>query len=82
MSEEYQIQDDDNVLCKILTRETSKGEAEHAKCLEILKTFAQTKDSNKAFEELANILNVPKEKILDLISTSCIPCESKPTTSS
>lgn len=67
---------EDDALCRILIR-TFKKEGKEGTCLTLVRDFLNHKNFDKTVEELAKILETDKEKIMETISSSCIPCETE-----
>ena len=63
---------ENQALCKILTKKLG---GDDKLCFKIVEDFLNHKDFEKAISELSELLKKPKEEIMDVISTSCIPCE-------
>ena len=65
---------EDQALCKIIIRELKVDKSKEGDCLKLLQSFLEHKDFEKTVDELATLTGSNKDKIMEVISTSCIPC--------
>ena len=66
--------DENTALCRIIMRQLNVDKTKEPDCLKFLQSFMEHKDFEKTVGELAGLTGADKDKIMDVIANSCIPC--------